>query len=477
MRLIALRFAAIAFAAALIFSGVAGCYKETVQRTDADVIASYLDIPDITDDEIAAVASIRASGKPLVYASSRSTELFQRQDGTLGGYTVLLCDWLSEFFDLPFQPAIQGLVAMIENLNSGEICFATLSATPERREAFFMADIAQRSIIMLRIEGSQPLAEIKQDRLPRYAFTEGSVMTDLARAALEPGSYESVIVADEDGAYVALINGEADAFIATNTMEAAFDHYGGSYSEYSVFAEDFLPLIFLPAAMTAAAPVYEPVISLVARALESGALEHLTGLYREGYQDYRKHRFLMLLSEDELDYLQDGPEVPFVTMHMAYPNSFYNTNNGQWEGIVFDVMDEIAQLSGITFVLIHDNIVELPELLRLVESGAAHFMPSMIVTNERREDFIFPSTLYLPDQYVLISKLSYPNIDLNDIPSQRVGVPRRSAFSDVFRRWFPDALYISEYPTTDDAFAALDSGEVELVMSSLSRLAALTNYY
>ena len=471
MKLMLLRLAAIALAAALVFAGVAGCQPELARPSNTELVASYHDIPGITDDEAAAVAEIRAAGVPLIYASSRSTELFERQDGTLGGYTVLLCDWLSEFFEIPFQPAIQGLGAMLENLGSGEICFATLSATPERREAYYMADIAQRFIVMLRTEGSQSLAAISRDRLPRYVFTEGSVMTDLARAALEPGSYESIIVTNEDSAYQALITGEADAFIATNTMEAAFDHYGG------IYAEEFLPLVFLPAAMTAASRMYEPIISLLAKALEHGAQERLTELYRQGYQDYREHRFLMMLDEEELDYLQKKHEVPFVAMHMAYPNSFFNAKSGQWEGIVFEVMAEIAQLTGITFVQINENIVELPELFQLVESGAAYFMPSMIVTNERRESFIFPSTMYLPDRYVLISKLSYPNIDINDIPSQRVGLPRGSAFSDMFRLWFPDAPYTREYPTTDDAFVALDSGEVDLVMSSQSRLAALTNYY
>ena len=471
MKLIVLRLASIAMAVALVFIGITGCLPETVQPISTAVITSYLDIPDITEDEIAAVAAIRAIGAPLVYASSRSTELFERRDGALGGYTVLLCDWLSEFFNVPFQPAIQGLGAMLENLSCGEISFATLSATPERRETFFMADIAQRSIIMLRIEGSPSMAAIRRDGLPRFVFTEGSVMMDMAKAALEPGSYESVIVADEEGAYNALINGEGDAFIATNTMEAAFDHYS------NVYAEEFLPLIFLPAAMTAADPIYEPMISLVTRAIENGARESLTELYRQGYQDYRAHKLLMLLNEEELEYLSNAYEIPFVTMHMAYPNSFYNVNSGQWEGIVFEVMDEITQLTGLTFMQINDNTVELPELLQLVESGDAYFMPNIIVTNERRDNFIIPSTMYLPDRYVLISKLSYPNIELNDIPSQRVGVPRGSAFSDVFRRWFPDAIYTIEYPTTDDAFAALDRGEVDLVMSSQSRLAALTNYY
>jgi PAS domain S-box-containing protein len=50
-------------------------------------------------------------------------------------------------------------------------------------------------------------------------------------------------------------------------------------------------------------------------------------------------------------------------------------------------------------------------------------------------------------------------------------------FGDLFRSWFPDAVNAMEYPSTDDAFMALERGEIDLVMSSQSRLTALTNYY
>ena len=143
MKPIFLRRSTAALAIALVFISAAGCLPESAQQFNTAAIASYLDIPGITDDEIVAVSAIRAREMPLIYASSRSTELFERQDGTLGGFTVLLCDWLSEFFDMPFQPEIQGLGTMLENLSSGEISFATLSATPERRETYHMADIAQ----------------------------------------------------------------------------------------------------------------------------------------------------------------------------------------------------------------------------------------------------------------------------------------------------------------------------------------------
>ena len=471
MKQVIFRWSSLALTIAFIFISMAGCIQNTQHLSSTASITHYRDIPGITDYQIAAIDALRAEGTPLIYASARSTELYETHDGSLAGYTVLLCDWLSGFFDIQFKPVIQGLGAMLENLESGEISFATLSATPERRETYYMADIAQRSIIMLRVEGSPSLITIRQGRLPRYIFTEGSVMTDLARAALEPGSYESVTVPDEDSAYEALKNGQGDAFIATNTLEAAFDRHG------DIYAEDFLPLIFQPAAMSAANSELKPIIDLVVKALESGAYEHLTELYRQGYQDYRAHKFLMMLSEAETEYLRDNPVIPYATQYMSYPMSFFNTNSGKWEGAVFDIMDEISLLSGLEFEMVHDHTAELYELTRLLEDGTAYFMPNLIYSPERGQRFIWTEYIYQTDRFALLSKQSYPHVQLNDIPFERVGFARGSAFEDMFWHWFPDALYATEYPTTDDAFLALDRGEVDLVLSSQLRLTALTNYY
>ena len=393
------------------------------------------------------------------------------QDGSLAGYTVLLTDWLTSMFGIEIKPEIMSLPEMLENLSNGGIAFATLSATPERRQIYRMVDIAQRSIIMLRIVGSQPLNIIRQERLLRLVFTEGSVMADLAIEALEPGSYESFTVPNENAAYLALASGLADAFIATTNMEAAFDEYG------DVYAEDFLPLIFLPAAMSAESPELQVIISLIERAMDNNAREHLADLYRQGYQDYRRHKFSILLTAEERQYMRENPVIPYATQFMAYPVSYYNTNTGEWQGIVFEVMEEIMSLTGMDFVLINDETIELAYVMNLLEEGTAHFMPNIILSPERLERFIFSSHMYLTDHFALISKRSLPNIDLNDIPHAKVGFARASAFTDMFRRWFPNATNAREYPTTDEAFAALDRGEVDLVMSSISRITGLTNYY
>jgi PAS domain S-box-containing protein len=400
------------------------------------------------------------------------TETFIDEDGDLGGFTVLLCDWLTGLFGVQFKTEIHDLSDVLAMLKTGEVSFGALTATPDRQENYYMtAPIIHRSVKVMRIKGSPSPEEIAPSRPVRYVFMEGGTIIDSVTASFAPGSYTALAARNHEIAYQMLKNGEADAFIGINIAEAAFDPYGG------VITEDFLPLIITPVSLAAQDTNLAPVISVLTKALESGAYKHLTGLYRQGYQGYRKNKFLMQLSDEERAYVRNTPVIPFAAQFMSYPVSFYNTSEKKWEGIIFDILDEMERLTGFAFERVNDETTDLPVLMNLLEKGTAYIMPNLIQSDERRKRFIWPDTMYQSDRFALLSKRSYPNIELNDIPFERVGYAKGSAFGDLFRNWFPNALYTTEYPSTDDAFMALERGEVDLVMSSQSRLTALTNYY
>ena len=449
------------------------CGKDEDKTADISFqYASFRDIPGVTGDEIKAIEELQKQGGTLIYGTPLMTETFINEDGELGGFAVLLCDWLTTLFGIPFKTESYVLSDVLEKLKTGEISFGALTATENRLENYYMtAPIIHRSIKVMRIKGSPSPAEIVLSRPIRYVFMEGATAIDSITAVLQPGSYEVVVARNHEIAYQMLLSTEADAFIGVNIAEAAFDPYGG------VVTEDFLPLIVTPVSLAAEDPALAPIISVVTKALDSGAYKHLTGLYRQGYNDYRKNKFLTQLSDEERAYVRNTPVIPFVTQFMSYPVSFYSTNERKWDGIIFDILDEMEKLTGFKFDLVNDETTDLPELMNLLEAGTAYIMPNLIQSDERSKRFIWPNTMYQSDRFALLSKRSYPNIELNDIPFTRVGYARGSAFGDLFQSWFPDALYAIEYPSTDDAFMALERGEVDLVMSSQSRLSALTNYY
>ncbi|MCL2044515.1 MAG: ATP-binding protein [Treponema sp.] len=429
---------------------------------------SFQDIIGVTEEEIIAIEELQRQGASFTLSAPYGTELFRKENGETGGYTALFCRWLSKLFGFSIQPEIVPLGLIAQMLYAGEAGFAIQVITEERLSQFYLSDpIAQRSVRIMRLHDSQPVSVISQTRLPRFVFLEGAMMVDLFAGTPEPG----LIAEDYDDVYRMLQNGEADAFVGSHTMEVAFDPFGG------VITEDFFPLTFIPIALATGNEDLEPVISVVTKALLSGAYSHLTELYRQGHREYIRHRFLMLLTEEERTYIQDNPIIPFATQYQSYPLSFYNRNEGRWEGAIFDVLDEMEQLTGMSFTLVNDPGTELPELLNLLEDGTAFMIPNLVQSDERRERFIWPSTMYITDRYALLSKRNFPNVELNDIPFARVGLHRGSAFTDMFRSWFPNAVNAVEYPSSAASFAALDRGDVDLVMSTQSRLATMTNLY
>jgi ABC-type amino acid transport substrate-binding protein len=90
------------------------------------------------------------------------------------------------------------------------------------------------------------------------------------------GEYEVVTVNTYDDAYQALKKGTADAFFAESVAETAFD------ANEEIVAEDFFPIIYSPVSMTTKNPAFRPVISIVQKALQNGALGYLTELHKRG---------------------------------------------------------------------------------------------------------------------------------------------------------------------------------------------------
>ena len=433
---------------------------------------SFRDIPGVTDEEIKAIEGLQKKGVPLVYGTPLSTEAFINEEGQISGFAVILCEWLSDLFGLQFKTEIDNLTDILDRLNTGEVSIGALAASEDRMKTYFMTSpIIHRSAKIMRIKGRPSHSEIMMTRPVRYLFMEGTSLKDTVTSTLAPGSFQAAAERDHETIYEMLLRGEADVYIANNIVESAFDIYGG------VVTEDFLPLIITPVSLAARDPAFSAVISVITKALDCGAYKHLTELYRQGYYDYKRNAFLSQLSAEEREYVRNTPVIPFAAQFMAYPISFYNASEKKWEGIIFDVLDEMEKFTGFNFQLVNDERTELPELLKLLENGTVYVMPNLILNEEQRKRFIWPDTVYMTDKFALLSKRSFPNVELNDIPFKRVGYARASAFSDLFQSWFPNAMNAVEYPRTDDAFMALERGEIDMVMSSQSRLSALTNYY
>ena len=464
------RACAFIIAVTILVTVVSGCGNVPSSDREALSFNSFRDVPDVTREEIAAVENLQKTRTQFMLGGIYSTEMFE-MDGEVKGFAALFGNWLTELFEIPFVPHIYEWEDLINGLENGTIDFTgELTATEERRDKLIMTDdIAQRLIIMLRMADSETLHDISKTRVLRFAFLEGSTTLDVI---LEEESYEFeyFFVGDYTHAYELLSNGTVDVFFNESPAEAAFDHFEG------VTAEVYYPIIFSPVSLSTQNKELEVIISIVQKALEHGAINHIKYLYTQGLHEYKVNKFFILLTDEEREFLANNPVVPFVAETTNYPVSFFDSRTGTWEGIAIELIKEIEALTGIEFERINNEDTYWPELLRMLEHGEAAMITELMETDAREGLFLWAEEYFLHDALALISSSDFHNIHINEILYVSVGLIKDTAHSDIFLSWFPHHRNTTIFETTSDAFDALERGEIDMVMTREYHLLIMTNY-
>jgi len=470
-----MRFIIRAFFLFSVFALLLSCSDSAIDQNSAALpYKSFKDIPGVTDQEIAGIQALQSRGVPFVYGMVPASEAFYSSDNTINGFSALFCEWLSELFGIQFNLSIFNWGELMAGLDSGKIDFTgCLSPTDARREAFFMTSpIIQRTLKQFRIINSQPLNEIEKSRQLRFIFLEGSITPSQLISSNAFTGFEAIYVDSFDSAYNELKNGRGDAFFGENSSEYIFDTFEG------ITSSEFNPVIFSPVSMAARKAELEPVITVFQKALQNGGRRYLTSLHNQGNREYLRHKLFLKLTSQERTYLQARPAVLFAAEIDNYPLCFYNSQEKQWQGIAFDVMKEIESLTGLAFQIANPENKEIdwPDLVKMLENGSVSMLTALIPNEERARSFIWPSNAIIVDNYALLSKSDFPNVSSSEILSIKVGLPKGTAYTALFNSWFPDHELTVEYETSGEAFAALDRGEVDMVMSSQYRFLLLTNF-
>jgi len=465
------------FLGILSLVAVFGCEPVAPQNTQQEplVYTAFRDIPGVTVEEVAAIEQLHAARRSFVLAVNPGTELFTSEEGVSGGYTVLLCDWLTTLFGMPFKPVTYEWDDLLSGLESHAIDFTgEMTATEERRQRYFMTDaIAERTIKRIHIKDDITLSVTEKRRPLRYAFLAGTTTRDQVEPFLKPGS-EYVFVGNSADAYRLLQEDKVDAFFDESPAEAAFESYG------EVKVEDFGRPLLSPVSLTTQNPELAPIIAVVQKALQNGGFHHLARLYRQGYADYRRHKLFSQLTAEEKAYIREhvaaNRAIPLAAEYDNYPVSFYNEQEKAWQGVVFDVLEEITQLTGLSFVRKHEGRVKWSDLQTMLEQGEAAIISELIPTEDRRGHFLWADMPHMIDRYALLSRADHPVIMPNEIPHARVGVLAGTGYAEVFRDWFPNHRHTVEYMNNYEAFDALERGEVDFLMMTQNLLLNVTNY-
>ena len=460
---------------ALVF---AGCSKQQNESTfNINSVKTYQDIPGITEQEIAAIETLKSTRESFSYGSSLTTESFILPDGTFSGFTSMFCELLTGLFGIPFVQEFRGWDSLMEGFNSRAVDFTgDLTPTPQRAQVYFMsAPIAERSLsVFLKNDGKRIKTSEDINGL-KIGFFAGTVTEQLVRASYPVLSFEAVSLQNSEEIAEALLAGEIDTFITDSVVSYDFIDY-----EF-IHGVDALPFVYTPVSLSTANPDLEPVISAVNKYLLAGGIDELYRLYAIGENEFAMYSFDRFLSDDERAYITDltsrGAKVPVALEMDNYPLSFYNKEDREFQGIAPEILNKVSVLSGIEFNVV--NRVDAPwgEILQMLETGKAALVSDLGYTSERRGRFLWSEHSIAVFNYALLSKANYPDIKLYQVTRETIGVERHTSFEDIFKSLFPNHEKIMYFDSTEEALDALKHGKVNLLMSSEHGILTLTNYY
>ena len=459
---------------AVLLCFISGCSvtEGAKNYTSIPSYSSFRDIPGVTTAEINEIERLKEKRDYLVIANTHGTESFYDVNGNINGFIILLCEWLTGIFGIRFEPEIYDWGDLIAGLDDHTLDFTgDMTFTEERIQSGYImtGTIAERVVKIMRVMNSTPLFEIAALRPVRYAFLSGAVMIDsVSRLSREKFSF--LEVDDNDEAYRLLKSGEIDAYIEEGVSEAAFDKYG------DITAYEYLPLIFNPVSLTTKNPELAPVISVVQKALEDGALRHLTEVYNAGETVYYKNKLLAQLSEEEIDFIHTSTTIPFAAEYDNYPVSFYNSRERQWQGIAFDIIGEIAKITGLSFEVANEIGTDWTDLFGMLENGEAYMVTELIRSPEREGRFLWPDKTHVVDYYALLSRTEFPDLKINEVKFNKTGVVKDTGQSEIFQSWFPSHTDTVMFVAWDDSYEALSRGDIDLLMAGVNQLLSLTNF-
>ncbi|MDR2571460.1 MAG: transporter substrate-binding domain-containing protein [Oscillospiraceae bacterium] len=442
--------------------GITGCTtKAENPPPETEIIKTYHEIPDITESEIAAIEALKASRQSFIFGKIISTEGFILPSGVYAGFSPKLCRLLSDLFEIPFKLEFHEWDTLKDGLDNGSIDFTSeFGITSQRQTRYIMTDpIAQRTVSILTYGDKRIETPYDLNGLKIGIFVEDTAIRDIVIRAYPGIEFEVVPILSQADDADMLRRGEVDAVIG----KSAGLTYKYDKTEDLTLTHGMLPLAYTHVALTAANNELEPIISVMNKYIEAKGINILYEIYREGNEEYIRNVIYNAFSDEEKAYINNlTKSVPIVLGTDTYPVSFYNTNEGEFQGIAIDILTEISRLTGIKFEPINEADATWGDILEMLRSGEAALISDLIITEERREYFIWHETPFFSTPYAFFSKIDFQNVELFQIRQATVGVVGWCATRELFEQWFPNNPNVKHFDSQDDALDALENDEIDL---------------
>ena len=456
---------------------VAGCSSESEGPAfDPDSIKTYLDIPNITDDEIRDIERLRSSRDSFSFACLYTTEAYVLPDGTKAGFSTKLCELLSGLFGIPFVPENYNWVDLKVGIDNRTLDFTgEMTPTTERRLSYYMSHtIAERSISVFTY-GDRVKIETEADiNGLTVGFFNGSVTAQSIANHYPEAKFEIIGLDTSFEAAEFLEAGIIDAFIDDSVSSFAYS------DQPLIHFREIYPLVYAPVSLTTANPELKSVITALDKYLKAGGIDRLYTLYSEGKRGYAAYQLSLTFTDEEKAYLAGliarNESVPVALEHDNYPISFYDKTYQAFHGISPDILAEISLLTGITFTTVTDENTTWSEALKMLRTGEASMISELLFLGERESEFLFSKPPYHTSNYAFLSKSSFPSLEIYQIVRAQVGTVSETSAMKLYEAWFPEDRRLKEYNTQDEGLDALEAGEIDLFLTSDYILLYQMNY-
>jgi len=438
-------------------------------------IKTYRDIPGVTEKDIADIEALKSERDKFIYGVLLSTEAFELPDGSYGGFAIKFSGLLSELFGINIVHEFYEWDELMEKFETGAVDFTgELTPNDERKQVYGMSlPVAERMLRIFTRADSDKINNENDVAGFKIGFLEGSVTADSIRKTY-PVEFTAVEVPDYNAAAEMIKNREIDAFIDEAVADPVFVSYDFIRSEV------FFPMVHEPVSLATANPGLYPFIAALDKYLGAGGVDKLYELYREGDYEYAKYKLHKSFTDEERAYIDDlasrGEAVAVAFEHDNYPVNFYNAEDHEFEGIAVDVLAEISRLAGIKFKPAVTKDTTWAEILEKLQTGEINMVAQLLVSESRKNQFIWSATPYSSTYYALMSKLDYPNLATYQVARVSVGSMKGSGKGNIYRELFPDNAPLIEYDTQNDCLDALERGEIDLLMASEYMLLMQINY-
>ena len=460
----------------LVFS-LAGCAPSRPADDPAsfEPVETFRDIPGIKQEEIAAIEALIEQRKSFKYGVLVSSEAFRLSDGSNAGFTINLCKLLSNLFEIDFIPKYYEWDNLMEGFEAFDVDFTgELTPTEEREKKYTMTiPIAERLLRVFMLKDSDKIRQESDIDHMRIGFLEDVVIADNIRKAYTVPFYD-IYVPDYATAAQMILDGELDAFIDEAVADPAFEEYA------FISSKIIFPRVYSPVSLSTANPELSPIIRAVNKYLTAGGIDLLYELYKDGDSEYAKYKLFQSFTEAEKNFIYDltrrGASVSVGFEHDNYPITFYDYNEGEFQGISVDVLAEISKLTNLHFEPAVSGNATWAEILKMVENGEIQMVDQLLYLESRTENCIWSAAPYAKGDYVLLSRSDFANLAAFQVVRARVGAVKGSAKIDLYNDLFPNNRNLLLYDTQNQCLDALERGDVDLIIASDYTMLAQANY-